>query len=244
MHIAGQSVVQEGGTWFDRTWFDVTGRHGYGVSDPRSAAMSVEDQLQAGERILYQAHPSRLPLVPPLAVAAAVGAGGLWVWTVHENLVVTLLAGTVALAALAWAGWRYLVLSSYEYVLTNCRIIRQVGILSKASNDAWLDKVNNVEHRQSLWGRLLGFGDAVVDTASESGTTVFGGIADPLAFKRAIVEAAGAQRGVRSLAQAAPPAAGAGSGADRLRELKALREEGLLSDEEYEAKRRQLLSEL
>jgi membrane protein YdbS with pleckstrin-like domain len=204
--------------------------------------MSVQDQLQTGEEVLYQAHPSRLPLVPPLAAAALVTAAGLWVWTTYENLVVTLLAGTVAVVFLAWAGVRYLVIASHEYVLTNRRIIRQQGILSKASNDAYLDKINNVEHRQSLWGRLLGFGDVVVDTASETGTTVFAGIADPLDFKRAIVQAAGAARGAHGPARGA--VAAGPSGAERLRQLKSLLDEGLISAEEYEAKRRQLLTEL
>jgi uncharacterized membrane protein YdbT with pleckstrin-like domain len=210
--------------------------------------MSIQDHLQAGEEVLYQAHPSRLPLVPPLTLAVLVTAAGLWVWNAYENLVVTLLAGSVAVIFLLWAGWRYLVIASHDYVLTNRRILRQVGILAKASNDAYLDKINNVEHRQSLWGRLLGFGDVLVDTASETGTTVFAGIADPLDFKRAIVQAASALRGAPAGAPATRPAVAAGAtgatGAERLRQLKSLLDEGLISAEEYEAKRRELLTQL
>lgn len=217
--------------------------------------MSIQDHLQAGEEVLYQAHPSRLPLVPPLTLAALVTAAGFWVWTAYENIVVTLLAGSVAVIFLLWAGWRYLVIASHDYVLTNRRILRQVGLLAKSSNDAYLDKINNVEHRQSLWGRLLGFGDVLVDTASETGTTVFAGIADPLDFKRAIVQAASALRIAPAMAPIAPagvrPAVVAGAtgatgatGAERLRQLKGLLDEGLISAEEYEAKRRELLTEL
>ncbi len=204
--------------------------------------MSIQDHLQAGEEVLYQAHPSRLPLVPPLALAALVTGAGLWVWTVYENLVVTLLSGSVAVVFLLWAGWRYLVIASYDYVLTNRRILRQQGILAKASNDAYLDKINNVEHRQSLWGRLLGFGDVLIDTASETGTTVFAGIADPLDFKRAIVQAASALRGAPAAVR--PLVAPGPSGAERLRQLKGLLDDGLISAEEYEAKRRELLAGL
>ncbi|HYH47084.1 MAG TPA: PH domain-containing protein [Thermoanaerobaculia bacterium] len=208
--------------------------------------MSIQDHLQAGEEVLYQAHPSRLPLVPPLTLAALVTAAGFWVWTAYENIVVTLLAGSVAVIFLLWAGWRYLVIASYDYVLTNRRILRQQGILAKASNDAYLDKINNVEHRQSLWGRLLGFGDVLVDTASETGTTVFAGIADPLDFKRAIVQAASALRVAPAMAPAGvrPAVAASSTGAERLRQLKGLLDEGLISAEEYEAKRRELLTEL
>jgi hypothetical protein len=89
----------------------------------------------------------------------------------------------------------------------------------------------------------------VVDTASKDGVTRFPRIARPVEFKRAILAACEAYRGAGPLAApAAGPApaaaAAAPSGAERLRQLKALLDDGLLSPEEYEAKRKQLVSEL
>jgi uncharacterized membrane protein YdbT with pleckstrin-like domain len=135
-----------------------------------------------------------------------------------------------------------MVLRSNEHVLTNRRMIQQTGIFNKRSMDAPLDKVNNVEHWQTLWGRLLGYGDVEIDTASEHGATRFHDISRPLEFKNAIVGAAEAYRSHRF---APPPAAAApSSGAERLRQLKALLDDGLISGEEYEVKRRKLLEEI
>jgi len=208
--------------------------------------MGVEAQLQPGEEILYRAHPTRIGLIPPLAGAALAAAGGLAAWNgLDRNLVLTLLAGAVAALLLLVALWRYVVLRSNEYILTNRRVVRQSGILAKSSVDSYLDKLNNVEHRQSLWGRLLNYGDVEIDTASEVGTTVFPRIASPLEFKRQILAATDAFHTVRGNFPAGPPAAPASpSGADRLRQLKQLLDEGLISQEEFEAKRRQLLEQM
>ncbi len=108
--------------------------------------------------------------------------------------------------------------------------------------DSRLDKINNVEHRQTLWGRLLNFGNVEIDTASETGTAVFRKISHPLDFKRAIVAAAEQYRSANRGGYVAAPSGP--SGAERLRQLQALFDDGLISREEYEAKRQQLLSEL
>lgn len=203
--------------------------------------MSVDQQLQPGEEVLYRAHPTRVYLIPPLALAALVALGGLVAWqTMEYNLVLPLLAGVVALVLLLVVGWKLVVLRSNEYVLTNRRVVRQWGLLSKTSVDSYLDKLNNVEHRQGLWGRLLGYGDVEVDTASETGTTVFRSIARPLEFKRQVLAASDAYRAGRGFG----PAPALPSAAERMRQLKALLDEGLVSEAEFEAKRRQLLEEM
>src|ERR1044071_567109 len=120
--------------------------------------MSVEQQLQPGEEILYRAHPTRVGLIPWLALAALAAIGGFIAWQApwgQAYPVLPLLGGAVALFLLAVAGWKLLLLNTNEYVLTNRRVVRQWGLLSKTSVDSYLDKLNNVEHRQDLWGRLL-----------------------------------------------------------------------------------------
>ena len=206
--------------------------------------MSVAEQLQPGEEALYQALPSRISLIPWLILLVLLLTGSFLVWQQAGDPVLAALPAVPALAVALLVAGRWIVLQSQEYVLTNRRIIQQTGVLNKRSVDSYLDKVNNVEHVQTLWGRILGYGDVLVDTASETGTTVFRKISDPLDFKRAIVAATDSYRAASrngGMVMAPPPRV---TGADRLRELKALLEEGLISPEEYEAKRRQLVSEL
>jgi hypothetical protein len=133
------------------------------------------------------------------------------------------------------------VLSSYDYVLTNHRIVLETGIVSRRSMDSRLDKVNNVEHRQTFWGRLLNFGEVEIDTASETGAAVFRNISNPVEFKRYILGAAEDYRNASRMPVMAPSGP---SGAERMRQLKALLDDGLISPQEFEAKRQQLLQDL
>jgi membrane protein YdbS with pleckstrin-like domain len=204
--------------------------------------MSLQDHLQPGEEILYRAHVTRLSLLPLWVLLALILAAAAFAWYGLDSVPGAL----VALAAAAVVGlvlaWKLFILRSNEFVVTNSRVIRNTGVLTKQSMDSRLDKINNVEHRQTLWGRLLNFGDVEIDTASETGMALFRNVSHPLELKRAIVTAAeqyrSANRGGYVVAPTGP------SGAERLRQLQALFDDNLISREEYEAKRQQLLSEL
>jgi uncharacterized membrane protein YdbT with pleckstrin-like domain len=206
--------------------------------------MAVEKQLQVGEKVLYRAESSPLPLVPPIALAVVAGGGALFLWRMAAERPtlrwVALAAAAVALIALATAGVRHLILRSRHYVVTDRRVLRQVGILTKVSIDSQLEKINNVELRQPLAGRLLGYGDVVIDTASESGSVLFPQISRPLDFQRAILAAVEGNRG-RHRNAAVPTVPIAPIGLDQIRQLKQLLDDGLISREEYEVKRKQVL---
>jgi uncharacterized membrane protein YdbT with pleckstrin-like domain len=207
--------------------------------------MSLDDHLQPGEQILYQAHPSLMPLVPPLLLAAVAGIAGLVAWRRFDQGWALVLGGVVALPALLVALARYVRLAANRYVLTDRRLLRLSGVFSRSSMDSYLDKINNVEHRQTFWGRLLGYGDVEIDTASETGAEVFPRISQPVAFKRAVDAATIAYRNAGASGRPVPadPAAAA-SGADKIRQLKRLLDDGLISQPEFEAKRKQLLDQL
>jgi uncharacterized membrane protein YdbT with pleckstrin-like domain len=205
-------------------------------------AMSLRGHLQEGEQILYQAYPSRVPLLPPLTLAAVAALAGLVGWSQIGHPWVLYLAGAVVAAALIVALARYVELAASQYVLTDRRLLRLHGILSQSSMDSYLDKINNVEQHQSFWGRVFGYGDVEIDTAAEGGAEVFPRISQPLAFKRAVDAATAAYRNAPAGRAAAPTAAA--SGAERIRQLKRLLDDGLISQAEFEAKRKQLLDQI
>jgi membrane protein YdbS with pleckstrin-like domain len=216
--------------------------------------MSVDQQLQPGEEILYRAQTTRISLIPRAALTVLAVAGALVAWHAGPSwqpLAVAL--GAIAVVLAVWTFWRLLLLRSNEYVLTTHRLIQQSGFLAKRSMDIRLDKINNVEHRQTLWGRILGFGDLEIDTASENGAGLFPHINHPLDFKRAILAAVedyrtrvfrpqAVQPSLPPPVQAAP--APALPPAERIRQLKKLLDEGLITAQEFEAKRRQALEEM
>jgi len=204
--------------------------------------MAIEDQLQAGEEILYRAYPTRLPLVPWVGGVVLSLVAAWLAWNLLGNQPLTLAAGVVALVFLGAALIKLVVIRSHDYVLTNRRVVLEEGVFSRRSMDASLGKINNVEHRQTLWGRLLGYGDVEIDTASETGASRFNGISRPLEFKRSIL---GAVESYRYAGSAPPPAAATAlSPAEKIRQLKGLLDEGLISPQEFEAKRQELLAEM
>jgi hypothetical protein len=216
--------------------------------------MAVDQHLQPGEEVLYRAHPSRVPLIPPLAGVVLLVAAGIAVsrLVAPENRNLTWIGFAIPiLLLLGVAGIRYLGLISREYILTNQRLIQQEGLLAKKSIDSYLGKINNIEHSQTLLGRLLGYGTLKIDTANADEPSLFPNVADPLGFKRAVSTAAESYRTagprpatVAGLAGPAGPAAAAPTGAERLRQLKALLDDGLISQAEFEAKRKLLLEEI
>ncbi len=202
--------------------------------------MKIEQQLQPGEEILYRAYVTRWSLLPVAVLAglALVLAAVAWFGFQHGVVALALLAIGVAFGVVY--AWRDFIRRANDFVLTNHRIIQEIGVLSRRSIDSRLDKINNVEHRQTLVGRLLSYGDVEIDTASQAGISVFRNVSHPLELRNAILAAAEQYRssGRPPLAPAPP------SGAERMRQLKALFDDGIISREEYEAKRQELMAQL
>ena len=135
-----------------------------------------------------------------------------------------------------------LVWASHKIVVTNLRIIQVRGIINKNVIDSSLEKVNDVKMVQSVLGRLFNYGDIEILTASELGANRFTHIGDPVRFKTAMLNAKVKLEGVDVIVQQTPSA---GSDVPALiARLGELRERGLLSDEEFQAKKAKLLSQI
>ncbi len=85
--------------------------------------------------------------------------------------------------------WRYLVWRNHQYVITSRRVIQLTGVFNKDVIDSLLEKMNDVKMDQSWVGRIFGYGDLEILTASEAGKNDFYHISRPLEFKRAMLEA-------------------------------------------------------
>jgi uncharacterized membrane protein YdbT with pleckstrin-like domain len=136
--------------------------------------------------------------------------------------------------------WEFLAWHRREYILTDRRVVRQEGVLSTSSFDAPLDKINNVFHNQSFMGRLLKYGDVGLETASEQGTTVFDFLSHPLDFKNAVV----AQRETYKLDSNAAGTASHRSIPQLIDELASLRDRQIITESEFQEKKRALLQKM
>ncbi len=129
--------------------------------------------------------------------------------------------------------------SNREYIVTNRRVIQINGVFNKDITDSSLDKVNDVKMVQTALGRIFNFGDIEILTASELGANVFKHIGKPIRFKTAMLNAKEElERG---------GAAGSDSSADiptQIYRLDQLRQKGIISEEEFQQKKKDLLAKM
>jgi uncharacterized membrane protein YdbT with pleckstrin-like domain len=129
-----------------------------------------------------------------------------------------------------------LVWSNRQYIVTNRRVIQIAGVINKDVTDSSLEKVNDVKLEQSFWGRLLNFGNIEILTASELGVNRFSHLGRPVNFKKAMLNAK------EQLEQG--PTSSEGDIVDVIAQLDSLRQRGVLSEEEFQRKKTDLLAKL
>ena len=134
----------------------------------------------------------------------------------------------------------FLIWHNHKYTVTSRRVIQISGVLSKNVTDSSLEKVNDVKMDQSVWGRLLGFGDIEILTASELGVNKFSFLENPIRFKTAMLNA----KEKLEQDQAAGGMRPAMSIPTMISQLEELRSHGVLTADEFQKKKSELLAKL
>lgn len=93
------------------------------------------------------------------------------------------------------------------YTITNRRLNIKRGIVSREIQETRLERVQNVNYRQSVYQRLMQIGDVDFDTAAtDDYNFVFYGVADPGDVVHKVDQATGAHAaGSHGLGEAQPP---------------------------------------
>ena len=208
----------------------------------------AEKNLAPGETIVYRARYHWIYYRTALAFLLVSAVFALW-WLIAGSRLgaqsTAAVFGNLALLFLLAAVVSFVVRrirnAADEFVVTNRRVVRKVGLFAREAEHAPIEKIQDIVIAQGVIARVLGYGTVALETASETGRIVFPDIARPEGFRAAIwgqgaaaVPAAGTPAAVPS-----PPAAG-----ERLSELEDLRTRGLLSLEEYTRKREEILKSL
>jgi membrane protein YdbS with pleckstrin-like domain len=234
----------------------------------------AESLLASGERVLRRAHQHWFVFVANArwAVFALVGAALLTILSVWFGINGTLwqMLGVVTLVLFVFGVlsflWSILRFRNEEYLITNRRLIHVEGVINKTTTDSALEKINDAVLSESLFGRMFGFGDLDVLTASEQGIERLRMLRDAKDFKKAMIEAKHeleievgrptmppirtepAPAPAPEPAPAPPPAAAridaSQEVADTLGRLGQLRDQGLITPEEFEAKKAELLGRI
>lgn len=134
--------------------------------------------LHAGERVVFEGHPSWRALlsfyIGGVAAAAAVGV----VVALVSSAVLGIVVGAALVAAVLLFGFAKRMATTY--LVSNQRLTIRRGMLSKRVQQTRIDRVQNVNTAQSLRERLLRVGTVDFDTAgSDDSEFRFVGISDP-----------------------------------------------------------------
>ncbi len=214
-----------------------------------------EDALHANEELVLDLHPHWWYFASSAGVllVAVVLAG--WVLTLDGWDALKLVVAVVLIGALGWFVERYIRWVSTHFVLTSDRVIYRSGIVAKRGIEIPLERINTIFFHQRIFERMLGLGDLEIESASKDGAQRFDDIKNPSAVQNEIyqqMEANEIKRANRisggiNAAQAAHAAAAAPAAPnipEQIQQLAALRDQGHITPEEFEAKKAELLGRM
>lgn len=209
----------------------------------------VEGLLGANEQIVVRTrqHWSVLArsllgnLVAALAIVILVGLGAtvLGLLAPLALIFLLLLVIPIFLFARDFLNWW-----NEEYLVTNRRVIQAEGLINKHVIDSSLEKVNDVVLNQSVMGRLMNYGDIEILTASEIGVNKLHKIAAPVKFKTEMLNQKEALGTDEHFGPHAPHTSENHDVPSLIAELDELRKQGVLTEEEFQQKKAQLLAKM
>jgi uncharacterized membrane protein YdbT with pleckstrin-like domain len=206
------------------------------------------DLLADHEKVVFELRPHWMALVPSVLWTLALGVALFLGYAAVEAIVdgdpstaksvigglVTL--GWLGLAAIPTLRWYFTL-----FVLTSDRLITRSGVIAKHSREIPLERINDVTFSQSVFDRVVGAGDLLVESAGERGQTRIENVRKPEQVQLMIYKETedNNNRMMRPGTAAVAP-----SIPDQIAALARLNEQGVLTDAEFQSKKQELLKRL
>ena len=206
------------------------------------------DLLADHENVIFELRPHWVSLLPSVLWTLALGVGLFLGYAAADAIsdgepdtAKSIIGGVATLAWLAFAVLPALRWYFTLFVLTSDRLITRSGIVAKQSREIPLERINDVAFNQSVLDRVLGAGDLLVESAGERGQTRIENVRKPEQVQLMIYKETednnnrmmrpGAQRTEASIPE-------------QIAALARLNDQGVLTDEEFEEKKRELLKRI
>jgi uncharacterized membrane protein YdbT with pleckstrin-like domain len=204
--------------------------------------------LTPDESVVLDVRPHWVRFVIPSIISFAVLLA--WVWASRnfdgvfpKALAIGLLVALVRLTAVFLPWW------ATCFAVTSERIIVRSGVIAKHGIEIPLDKINTVFFNQTLLERVVGAGDLIIESASESGRQTFADVAHPNEVQQVIYRAKEdfqqrereRQGEAYARHQSAPQTTPTPSATAELERLWNLLQSGAISQDEYETLKARLV---
>src|SRR5262249_48981567 len=149
----------------------------------------IDRTLGKNETVLYRAHIHSLfyARVWALFVILSVCAGGFaYAYPTYTGVVTSIV---VFLVAAIICLYLIIPLWTLEIALTNLRIVRKSGLLTRHTHELEVQAIEEVNLRQSFGGRILNYGTIIVRGIGDVDDMVLNWISDLLTFRKEIASA-------------------------------------------------------
>ena len=207
------------------------------------------------EELILDLRPHPVALALPVIVVVAELAVAIW------------LTATVDFSSWIWWALFLVIFVLYplrrliwwltsNFAVTTDRVIHREGFIAKRSMEIPLEAINDVRFDQGIWDRIVGAGTLRISSASEFGTNTFNHIRHPEEVQKTIYhqgemnkkrmyqgDRAGSPVDAAAPAGTTSPSQGAPSTTTELERLAKLRDDGVLTEAEFEAQKARVLGQ-
>ena len=176
----------------------------------------MTNELLPGENLIVKAHPHWIVIVKylwaPIVLLVVVAIADLtFLQPINQpssllqiqHLRIYLALGAIAIAGVwlivVWIRWQ-----STTYTLTDQRIKIETGVFGRQSKIIPIDRIQDCTTKQSLFGRMIGYGRIEVDAAGAQGAEVLDHMPNPGAFRDQVFVQSERRRGGAPAAPANP----------------------------------------
>lgn len=199
--------------------------------------------LNDHEDVVLDLRPHWWFMAKPVTTLVATIVLSILVQTNIDNDGVKLVLGVLpVVVAMVWFLVRYAKWVTTNFVVTTDRLIHRAGVIAKQGKEIPLERLNDITFNQSIFERLIGAGDLLIESGGERGQQTFTDVRRPAVVQNIIyreIEAAQARDAER--------AAGFRSGAsipEQIDQLDDLRRRGVITQAEFDAKKTKLLDQM
>jgi uncharacterized membrane protein YdbT with pleckstrin-like domain len=151
------------------------------------------------------------------------------------------MAALLVIGALLYFLQRWIAWISTNFVVTTDRCIYREGIISKRGIEIPLERINTVFFNQGIVDRMVGAGTLTIESAGEHGVQTFEDVRNPIAVQQELYQQMEDNEN-RKFDRVRSPATQL-SVADEIAKLAALRDDGHITQAEFESQKAALLGQ-
>ncbi len=203
----------------------------------------MKTKLKTEEEVVLELHPHWFTMVIPILITAVGVVGGIMLSSINPLFII------LAVIVILYFLFKVVQRNNNIWVVTNLRVIDEEGVITSKSKESPLDKINNINYRQTLWGKIFGYGDVEIQTAAEIGATTYRMVTSPKRLKDTITQMqeeykdSMIKRQAEQMAKAMVDVNQVRTNVpDELERLYELMKKGVITEEEYNFRKEKLLN--